>query len=198
MEIVDRGPWSVPLRLMFDPVGQYRRQRDLRSDASWRRALEGPAYVAVLLGGLTAVSATGRITLSLISSGILCWSFVPLLQMATAAPLALRSPFSDIAPARALELWFLAHGPWTLWIFGAIGVLATTNASQTWVVITGVAPGCWTAWLITVFFREVLRLPARRAIARMLAHQAMTWAVILTYIELTTATFTRVLGAIAP
>jgi hypothetical protein len=183
---------------MFNPVVEYRALCAEDRGGSWARALGGPAYSALLIGGITAVAATGRITASLIASGVLCWSLVPLLQIATAAPFAFRALPPTMTRARALELWFLAHGPWSLWIFVALGVLATTTASQTWVVATGAVPGMWTARLITVFFREVMRLPIGGAIRRTVAHQAITWALILTYIEVMTATFTRVLGAVAP
>jgi hypothetical protein len=191
------GPWSIPVRLMFNPNAEYH-ALSARDDAgSWAHALSGPALTALTIGAVTAASATGRITLSLVLSGAICWSFVPLLQLATAAPFVVRRANPPIPPARALELWFLAHGPWTLWIFLAIAVLATTSAPQTWVVVSGIAPALWTARLLTVFFQQVLHLPAGRAIRRTVAHQGITWLLILTYIEVMTATFTRVLGAIA-
>ena len=191
------GPWSIPVLLMFSPDVQYRALSAEDGRASWRRALGGAAFAALLIGGITAIAATGRITWSLIISGAICWSFVPLLQIATAAPFALRSVPQTITRARALELWFLASGPWSLWIFVAMTVLATTNASQTWVVVTGVVPGVWTARLLIAFFREVLRLPTGCAVRRALAHQVLTWVLIVSYIEVMTATFTRVLGAVA-
>ena len=190
------GPWSIPLRLMFNPDAEYQALAAHHDPGSWRRALSGPALTALTIGSITAISATGRITASLMLSGAICWSFVPLLQLATAAPLVARGSTSTIAPARALELWFLAHGPWTLWIFLAIAVLATTSASQTWVVVSGIAPALWTAWLLTAFFRQVRRLPIAGAVGRTAAHQAITWVLILTYIQVMTATFTRVLGVV--
>jgi hypothetical protein len=190
------GTWSLPVRVMFAPHIEYRALVSDDVRASWLRALRGPAFTALLIGGLSAIAATGRITASLIVSGAICWSFVPRLQIATAAPFALRSVPATIARPRALELWFVASGPWSLWIFIALAVLTTTTASQTWVVVTAILPGLWTAWLLTAFFREVLRLPAASAIRRTIAHQALTWGLILTFIEVMTATFTRVLGVL--
>jgi hypothetical protein len=191
------GLWSPALRLMFRPTAEYRSQMARSRDVAWSGALATPILIAVLLGVATVRSATGRVTFGLLISGMICWSFVPILQLGTAAAF-IRSRTSSVSFARAIDLWFLAHAPWSIWILVVAVLMSLMPVSIELTVVSGLIPTFWTASILTAFFREVCgrsRLSARR---RTVAHQAITWMLILTYIELATATSTRIIGAVQP
>jgi hypothetical protein len=179
---------------MFRPAAEYRDQVKLSRAGSWRDALATPALVAVVIGVMTVMAATGRVTASLAISGVICWSFVPVLQLATAAAF-IRGRASDVSFARAIDLWFLAHAPWSIWILGIAVLMPLMTVSLEWIIVGGLVPTIWTAFVLAAFFREVGGHSRRAAIRRTLAHQALTWILILIYIELATATSTRIIGA---
>src|SRR5262245_10706842 len=108
-------PFSPDLHVMARPARTYAAALTAPAPAVWG-ALRRPALVALVLGTATAVSSTGHLTIGLLVSGFVCWSFVPLLQIATAAAI-MRSPASRSIPlAQRLDLWFVGHAPWSLWI----------------------------------------------------------------------------------
>ena len=75
-----------------------------------------PLLTALVMGTASAFAATGHVTLGLVASGLVCWSFVPLLQIATAVAIMGPRLSRPVPLARRLELWFMGHAPWTLWI----------------------------------------------------------------------------------
>jgi hypothetical protein len=190
--------WSPAVRLMLRPTVEYRAQRALGLGGSWIDALATPVLMALLLGVVTVVSSTGRVSASFVLSGAICWSFVPILQLAMAAAFIPSPRTTSISRARAIELWFLAHGPWSIWILVVGCLMALVPVSLDLIVVSGLVPAFWTASILGAFFREVGGLSRRAAGRRTLVHQAVTWILILGYIELATATSTRIIGALQP
>jgi len=156
-----------------------------------------PALVALIVGVSTAVSSTGHLTIGLLVSGFLCWTFVPLLQIATAAAV-MRPPASRPMPlSRRLDLWFMGHAPWSLWIIAAGFVLA--YAPGRWrvelpIVATAAIPIAWTNIIAAAFCRVVLGDPPGVARARTAIHQAVTWTIALLYFAYAVALWPRVVA----
>ena len=184
---------SEAVDLMVRPVREYRRRVAEARDAPWWRALIVPALLAGLLGVVTAAAATGRVVASLVLSQTLCWSFVPVLQLMTGSILIGSAGQRPVSFARAIELFFAAHGPWSLWLV-AIGGLQMLTPNQNIVLASTVAPAMWTAWILFGYSREVLALPSRQAWTRVIAHQTAIVLLILTYIELSSRLSVRVIG----
>jgi hypothetical protein len=185
---------SEAVELMVRPVREYRRRVSAVRDAPWWRALIVPALLAGLLGVVTSAAATGRVVAALVLSQTVCWSFVPVLQLMTGSILIGSAGRRPVSFARAIELFFAAHGPWSLWLV-AIGTLQTLTPNQNVVFVTALAAAAWTAWLLLAFSSEVLGLPAGMARMRVLAHQAATLLLILGYMELGSRLSVRVIGA---
>lgn len=192
--MTDSHTLSTAVRFMLGPEEMYRGAVAATTRASWLRALRTPALIAVLLGVITAIAATGRITASLVVSQTLVWAFVPALQVITAAMVIASVRRRRVDFPRALELLFAAHGPWSLWliVFAASqGVAVNTDV----MLASALVPIAWTAVLVAAFAREVLGLTASSARRRAFAHQAASVALMVIYIELATALWTRIIGA---
>ena len=161
---------------------------------SWR-AVRRPALVALLLGTGSAFSATGHVTIGLLLSGFVCWSFVPLLQMAAAGAIMRSSTSRTLPFGRRIDLWFMGHMPWSLWIFAA--TLAMGSARKGWrvewpIIVSALIPIAWTSVIAASFCRVVLADPPRVARARTALHQAVTWTIALIYIANAVALWPRI------
>ena len=186
---------SAAVRFMLAPAREYHAAVATRRDASWTRALTVPALLALLLGIVTSIAAAGRTAAPIVLGQILCWSFVPVLQIATGAALVRSARDRRVSVARAIELLFAGHGPWSFWLIG-MAALMLAAANQTAILASAPVPMVWTAVLMSAYGREVLGLTRRAAWARALIHQLATVAVIVIYVELATQLSARILGAL--
>ncbi len=148
-------------------------------------ALRRPALVALVIGASTGFSATGHLTLALLVSGFVCWSFVPLVQMATATVIFRGAPRAPAIPfSRRLDLWFMGHLPLSLWIALAglvIGSAPISAMPEQAVLATVVVPVVWTNIIAAAYCRVVLGDSRQAAIARVAVHQTITWLAALLY-----------------
>lgn len=187
---------SDAMRLMLAPGNEYRRRVADGARTVWWRALTVPALLALMLGLLNSTAAAGHVTASLVLDEIVCWSFVPALQLITGASLIASAKTRRVTFPRATELLFAAHGPWSLWL-AATTLLQTVYPDPYVVIGSGVVPLAVTAFMLVAFGREVLGLSGRESRLRVIAHQAVTVLMIVAYIELATRLSVRILGAIA-
>jgi hypothetical protein len=160
-------------------------------------AIRRPALAALLIGAGTAVSSTGHLTLGLLISGVICWSFVPILQVMTAAAIMRPRGSQPIPLGRRLDLWFMGHAPWSVWIVAATCLLA--NAPGTWrvewpLIATAIIPIVWTSIIAAAFCRVVLGDPPGVARARVALHQGITWTIAVIYVAYAVALWPRVVA----
>ena len=186
---------SPAVLVMLAPRREYKAAIAVPSRTTWRHALTVPALLAVLLGIITSVAATGRVTASLVISQTLAWSFVPILQLLNAIAFVGFIRNRSISVARGVELLFAGHGPWSLWLIGVAAVL-TVSPNYVKLLATAIVPAAWTSWIIAGFAREVLGLSKARARLQALAHQLVTLLLILLYVEWATALSVRLSAAI--
>jgi hypothetical protein len=184
---------STAVDVMLSPRLEYSQRMAESAAGSWAQALAGPALLALLLGIVTSIAATGRVVVSLVVSQTLCWSFVPLLQVATGSALIASAPGRRVTFRRALELFFAGHGPWSFWLV-AIAGLQMITARQNVVLASAAAPAVWTAWIVHGFAREVLDLTSAQARLRTIGHLAATVLLIATYMELANRLSVRLIG----
>jgi hypothetical protein len=187
-------PFSEDLHVMAAPREAYAEALRQPAGGSWL-AVRRPAVVALVVGTGSAFSATGHVTIGLLVSGFVCWSFVPLLQMATAGAI-MRSSRSRVLPfGRRIDLWFMGHMPWSLWILAA--TLAMGTAPKGWrvewpIIVSALIPIAWTSVIAASFCRVVLGDTSRVARARTALHQAVTWTIALIYIGYAVALWPRI------
>jgi hypothetical protein len=152
--------------------------------------------ISVVIGAATAAAATDRVTVSLVISGALGWSFVPVLQLLTGLILIQGSRGGRW---RQLERYFELHWPWSLWIlaYHAALLLLPTRTLGTWLALTGVVPLLITVRLLLQFTQNHVTEDRRAAIRRVVLHQAVTYSVFLAYAAVAVALWTRVLKVLA-
>lgn len=174
------------MRLLWAPAATY---RQIYSAAAAplqpsRWSLAARAFIAPAIAGVaTGLTATGRVSWSLVLSGIVCWSFLAAIQFLTAAMLIGRQG-RPIGYWRALELFFLGHAAWSMWLIGAGAFLYVVPESlrREELLITAVVPVAWTAAVVFSYCREILQLDVRRAVLRTAVHQGLTILVIVAYV----------------
>jgi hypothetical protein len=189
-------PFSQDLHVMARPARTYATELGVRQAGLWV-AVRRPALVALVLGAATAVSSTGHLTIRLLIGGIVCWSFVPLLQMAIAAAIMRSAASQSIALPRRLDLWFMGHAPWSLWIIAAMSTMgaAPMAAHVEWAIMaSAVVPIVWTSIIGAAFCRVVLGDSAAVALARTALQQAVTWTIALLYIAWAVALWPRIVA----
>src|SRR5262245_4671414 len=105
---------SPELGLMVFPRATYAALVREAAPASAATALRRPFVVAAVIGVSVSIAATGRATPALVASTTLSWSYVVLLQLAIAVPLIARHARRTVGLARAIDLFFAGHAPWSL------------------------------------------------------------------------------------
>jgi hypothetical protein len=165
---------------------------------TWVRALERPALVAVIIGTAVTMSSALRSSIGLVSMGILCWSFVPIIQLVIGAIVIGRARGRSISVPRALELLFIGHLPWTLWTLVMLGLYTFTSIPLGLVgeVLSLLIPGIWTTKIVFEFCRSALGCTVSRARLLTAAHQAMTWTAFFTYVFLVSGFWARILALV--
>jgi hypothetical protein len=179
---------SLPpdVRLALAPLGTYRELTGLRTAGTWTRALERPLLVALLTGTLTAMSTTGRVTLGLVLAGALCWSFAAALQMLAGAIIIRSAPGRSVSMARALELLFIGHLPWSLWLLVVFGLFtfSTLPLPLAAIILSVIVPTAWTMKIVFAFCTTALGTDRRGAQIRTVVHQVIIWTFVLVYLFL--------------
>src|SRR5260370_2794711 len=82
--------------------------------------LRRPLLVTAVLGVSAAMGGTGHVTPALVLSTTLCWSFVVALQAAIALALVAGPARRTVGLARAIDLYFAGHAPWSLWMLATV------------------------------------------------------------------------------
>lgn len=152
-------------------------------------------FISLLVAGAASVSATGRVTLSMLLSLGVSWMFLPLLHVLVAALLVTSAPRSATGGTRAVALLLMGHAPWSLWLLA--GAAATSVFGYyAWhpMLALALVPIALTLRIVHAFCLEVLRTSARGAIVRALAHQAVTWLFAVFYVEKAVGLLPRIYG----
>jgi hypothetical protein len=169
---------SPELRLMVSPRETYATLARVSGRGTVVTAVRRPLIVALVLGVSTAISATGHVTPSLLFSTTACWSFVVVIQAAIALTFVAAPARRTVGLARAIDLYFAGHAPWSLWMLAAAAWSPSPIGRPVWPVLVAAAvPIIMTPRILSAYFREVLEMDPRSAFARAAAQQAMTWAI---------------------
>ena len=152
---------------------------------------------AMVIGTATAVAGTGRVTLSLVASGTLVWTFVPLLQLLTGL-LLVRG--AAIGTRRALEGYFARHHPWLLWLLAVAAaiLLLPHSAYRSLAILTSaLVPAYIGARQLAAFCRDDLGFTAAASRRRLLLHQSLTYLFVLLYVDYATELGERLWWSVA-
>jgi hypothetical protein len=191
---------STAARVAIWPNETYTELIHENRSASWWRALVVPLVTAVTIGASTTITATGVASLVSIGIGALSWSFVPVIQLANGLLLCRRPPRGPTDRARAIELFFQAHLPWSLWMIGVALVLLwrpqESMAIESLLQTTAV-PIAWTGVIVRSFCVTVLGCSPGQASWRALVYLGITLAVMFMYLFLAVGLWPRIVGALS-
>jgi hypothetical protein len=188
---VARSGLRDEIRAMWAPFAAYRDvlRRPLR--VGWRALVTRPAWVALVIGAFVTLSNTGELLPTLWLGSLITWTWAPLLQMAIATPLIVVGRAiggrRDLPLSSALDLFFLGHAPWSLWLMGTGALLATrlpdaALAGVLPILTAAIVPVAWTMVILFAFFRTVLALSLWAAALLTLLYQAALWGCVYLYI----------------
>jgi hypothetical protein len=139
--------------------------------------------ILLLFATVASLILTRRITVGLIATAALTWSFVLVLQIVVGVLVIATAPARRVGMARALDLWFASHLPYSLWLLViASWILAVETFPPFPLVVSILVPAAWTAFISRAYGRVVLGLPTRSAHWRVALHQSMAWLCVITYL----------------
>jgi hypothetical protein len=189
---------SPDVRVAFGPSRVYA-ELVRHTDSGRLLAIRRPALVAVILASSLGIMATGRLDVSLVASLLICWSFAPVLQLLAARLILLSTPGRTVGVARAIDLLFMGHVPWSLWLVALAGLAALgldSDVLRVGAMVSAPVIAVWTASLIRAFCLKVLRTSPHDAVIRTLLHQALIWTVTGVYIAVAVQVWPRLLANI--
>jgi hypothetical protein len=189
---------SPEVRLMIAPGETYAMLARARGRGSLLTAVRRPALLALVLGVSVAMAGTRHVTPALLVSTILCWLFVVLLQGGIALALVAGPARRTVGLARALDLYFAGHAPWSLWLLAVAAYGPSPLGWPAWpMAIAAAVPLVLTPRIVVAFFREVLELDPRQAFARAAAQQILTWSAFVVLLGTAVALTPRILEWVA-
>lgn len=155
--------------------------------------LRRPLLVAVVLGFAVAMAGTRHVTPALFISATLCWSVLVTAQVVIALAVFARPATRTVGVARAMDLFFASHVPWSLWMLAAVAWAPVPGGhSLTPVFVAALVPMALTTRMIAAFCREVLQMERRQAMARTTMHQVITWGLLITVFGWAVALWPRI------
>lgn len=182
---------SRELQILLQPRGAYAQAPPGRTSYIAHYIL----FISLLVAGAASVSATGRVTLSMLVSLSISWMFLPLLHVLVAGALVASAPRPAVGGNRAVALLLMGHAPWSLWILLA-AAMAAAFGYDAWhpMLFVALVPLALTSRIVHAFCLEVLRTSPRGAIVRTLLHQSVTGLVGVVYLEKAVGLVPRIYG----
>ena len=145
-------------------------------------ALRRPLFVAFVLGCTISLITSGRLTLRLLVPATIYSSCVPLFEIASLA--AVYGSKRRLIPLpRAIGLFFMGHGPWSLWLIGFAATWAFVPAVQVyswsatpWIWLSSALPAmAWSAYIDFCFFRTSFNVTPAQAVRHLLLQRLLCW-----------------------
>ena len=153
--------------------------------------------VAVVLGTSAALSATRHATPPLVMTTTLLLSIAVVAQVLIALAVIPGAQARAAGRARALDLFFASHAPWSLWLLMSAVWVPSPLGLPGWPLhAAAIVPVVLTPRIIDAYFREVHGFDRRRAAIRTLVHQAVTWGLFAAVFGAAVAVWPRILQAL--
>lgn len=147
---------------------------------AWR-GFRRPLLVAAVLGCASSLMTSGQLSLRLAASSSVCWTFVPLCQMASLALLRRRAklPFQVL-----VDEYFRSNTGWLLWVvaFAAVWAFVPAPVVFSWTHVklywygSAAAIFAWAAWLDFGFLRRATERTPAQAARDLAIQRLVSWA----------------------
>lgn len=183
---------------MLSPTRAYAAYAPAHTRSGLWIAIRRPLFVALLLGVTIAMTATHTVAAPVVVSVTVCWSVAVVIQLVTALIVVGPSSRTTVPLSRALDLFFLGHAPWSLWLL-VVGGMATWTpdlVTTLTVVLTMLVPAALTTRIVAAFSAVVLGTSRRAALRRAALHHAITWVAIILLFAAAVALWPRVLAVL--
>ena len=159
--------------------------------------LRRPLVVLLVIATAVPIMAVQRITLALFAFSIASFGFVLLIQMAVGAGIIASAPARRVGLARALDLWFAGHAPYSLWLLTMAAVFAARQwGSLDMFIALAVIPAGWTAVIVAAFCRHNLGSSPAGARWRAAAHFVVIWAIAFELVALSAGGWFQITGSV--
>ncbi len=186
---------------MISPARAYARYARLDGGNSLWTGARRPLFVALLQGVAISMAATESVAVPVVASVTACWAIAVAVQAVAALLLIRSAPAPRVGVNGALDLFFLGHAPWSLWLLvsAASMVLASSIGLLRWVALaTMIVPAALTPRIVAAFDEAVLGSTRRAAVRRAILHQGLIWTTLFVYIAAGIGLWPRVIGVFQP
>ncbi len=186
---------------MISPARAYARYVRADGDNSLLTGARRPLFVALVQGVAISMAATESVAAPVVASATACWAVAVAVQVGAALLLIRTAPAPRVGANGALDLFFLGHAPWSLWLLVSAGgmVLASSVGLLRWLALaTMIVPAALTPRIVAAFDQAVLGSTRRAAVRRTILHQGLIWTTLFVYIAGGIALWPRVIGAFQP
>jgi hypothetical protein len=174
---------SIETLVAFAPDAAYSQLLTEESPRAWWPLFARLATILLVIGVIVPLMAVQQVTIGLVATAAVSWSFVLAIQALVGASVILSAPARRVRALRALDMWFAGHLPYSLWMLVVAALMAgTTSAGLAFIVLSALVPAAWTAMIVSAFCRTVLDTTRTGARWRSAAHQIIVWAIGLTYV----------------
>jgi hypothetical protein len=149
--------------------------------------LKRPLLLAFLIGCTVSFLTAGTLTLRLLVPGMICWSFVPLVEIAALAAVCWNDR-GGVSFSSLIDSFFTGYRPWLLWLTGmcVIWTLMSPPAKQLdWIISVVWLDGgvvvalVWSVYIDFHFFCSVLKRNPSRARRELALQRIISWGLIL-------------------
>jgi hypothetical protein len=164
-------------RVVLQPASAYALLAKEPARRGMWASLRGPLLVVVILSCSISLLTRGYLAPSLILSGMIAWSFVPLAEVAGLA-VALKTERSSVAFPWAMDLFFAGHAPWFLWVvvfaayWSSVSPFHPPAIVWPWIA-SAVLVAIWSCYVDFFFFRHVAA--ARKPGRLLFLQRAISW-----------------------
>jgi len=174
--------FSAPARLLTSPFRGYADLANAEEGDGRPTVAGGMLRFLFVFGAFVSLTATGRLAPFELVSGIISFSYVPVLH-AIAVAIALRVVAPEIRFARAFALYAEGYGPWFLFMLAIAGgslfapdPARLLAAAIGWMLLIALL---WGALLTYACFRSGLALSRQRAAGATAVHFAVVAVLVL-------------------
>ena len=188
--------WSDELRIMLRPVSTYRQLSKTVDHSGVWILIRRPLLVALVIGSFVSITVSGHLTISLLFDGMVFWSFLPILQAILMSSIVVICGRRRMPTSTALDLFFMGHGPWLMWLLAIAATCLFFPAKQfyLWPIEWGwILPvsllGAWVWSGVTsfAFLRGALEVSKLRAIALLVLYTLLLWGLVIASLVVTEA-----------
>jgi predicted neutral ceramidase superfamily lipid hydrolase len=167
-------------------------------------AVRRPLLLAFMSGCTISLWTSGRLSVRLIADGMISFAFLPIFEIVGLAVVWRRS--GRIPFTRAIDLSFIANGPWLVWLIGFSALRSVLTPIQAtafpipllWTLEASLLViAAWAAYIELHFFREVLQRSERDARRDLILLRAIVWTLTIGYF-FGIALYPEVVGRISP